>query len=547
MRAEDKERILTEVRSRVVQGRLAQSEGSGESIEEVLADSVYFERRRLKDSKDSRAARADQAFWKAMQRRVGRANERQMNDLLGQIVGRYADEICGNFDDRVYQVATRMIPKALGVLLNSVSPLRLLSQFGNLRGIDESLTLQGNVEHVRRMNELGTVVFAPTHVSNLDSIVLGFAIYQLGLPPVVYGAGLNLFTNPVMGFFMRNLGAYTIDRRKKDPLYKEVLKTYATMTLESGYNSLFFPGGTRCRSGAVERHLKLGLMGTNINAYVNNLLREAAQPNIYIIPTSLSYQLVLEAETLIDDFLRDAGKSRLIITDDEFSLPKKIFDFAQQLMDLNSRIYCTFGRALDPFGNPVDDDGVSIDPRGRRIDIERYVWQDGKPMVSPQRDREYTRELGERIAEAYNRDNVVQSTHVLARAVCSLLREINPGVDLVRLLRVGGAHEDMPLADVYREVGRLLGELRGLAGRGGIRLGQVVRDGAPEEVVTDGLRHFATFHQKTAVQRKGDRIFASDRNLIFYYQNRLEGYRFERTDDRLPALTDDHRGLREVA
>ena len=54
---------------------------------------------------------------------------------------------------------------------------------------------------------------------------------------------------------MHNLGAYTVDRRKRDPLYKRVLKEYATMTLELGYDYLFFPGGSRSRSGAIELYL----------------------------------------------------------------------------------------------------------------------------------------------------------------------------------------------------------------------------------------------------------------------------------------------------
>jgi len=162
---------------------------------------------------------------------------------------------------------------------------------------------------------------------------------------------------------------------------------------------------------------------------------------------------------------------------------RAVFDFASQLLGLDSRIYLTLSRALDPFGNPVDDDGESLDPRGRRIDIERYVTVDGEPTIVPQRDMEYTRELGVKIAEAFSRDNVVQSTNVLARAVFTLLRLKNPQTDLVRLLRVGGHHEDMELREVYHEVGRLLDELRGLAGRGGIRLGEKVQMSSAEDVV----------------------------------------------------------------
>ena len=48
--------------------------------------------------------------------------------------------------------------------------------------------MQGEREHLRRLHEVGTLILAPTHVSNLDSVILGFASLQLGLPPVTYGA-----------------------------------------------------------------------------------------------------------------------------------------------------------------------------------------------------------------------------------------------------------------------------------------------------------------------------------------------------------------------
>lgn len=543
MRPEDKSRILTEVQSRVVEEKVRLAQDHGQPLDEVLADSIYHERRRLSDDRNS-SSKDELEFWRDAQRQLVRTNERQQKELLARIVQRYALEICGNFDERVYKLATRVGPPSLGVLLNSVSPLRLATRFSSLPSLDDAVIIQGAAEQLRRLHELGTVILAPTHVSNLDSIVMGFSVYRMGLPPVLYGAGLNLFSNRMIGFFMRNLGAYTVDRRKKDPLYKRVLKEYATLTLELGYDNLFFPGGTRCRSGAVERKLKLGLMGASIPAYINNLRAGAKRPKIFIVPATLSFQLALEAETLVDDFLKEVGKSRYIITDDEFSQPRTVFDFASQLLQLDSRIYLTLSQALDPFGNPVDDHGESLDPHGRSIDIARYVTVKGEPRILPQRDEEYTREVGQRIAEAYARDNVVQSTHVLARAVFTLLRLRNPQVDLVRLLRVGGHYEDMELREVYHEVGRLQDELRGLSGRGGVRLGETVQTGTAEDVVADGLRHFDSFHSKPACQRRGDRMFATDRNLLFYYQNRLEGYRLNRHHRLPPALTADHRSLR---
>jgi glycerol-3-phosphate O-acyltransferase len=539
--------MLTEVQSRVVDALVRSAQSGGRPLDEVLADSVYHELRRLKEDAPSKARAEARAFWEEIRRGLARSNARALQEFLGKVVERYAGEICGNFDERVYQLATRALPPAMAMLLNSVSPKRVLGKLPQLPSLDDTVIVQGEVSHLRSLHERGTVIVTPTHVSNLDSVILGYAIYRLGLPPLVYGAGLNLFSNPLIGFFMRHLGAYTVDRRKHDPLYKEVLKEYATLTLEYGYDNLFFPGGTRSRSGAVERYLKLGLLGASVPAFINNVKRGAARQKIFIIPATMSYQLVLEAETLVDDFLKEVGKARYIITDDEFSRPRTVVDFAAELLRLDSRIYLTVGRGCDPFGNPVDDDGVSLDPRGRSIDIRRYVMKQGELVADAARDMEYTREVGERLITAFAKDNVVQSTHIVARALFVLLLQKNRSTDLVRLLRVGGTSDDVGLAELYREVDRLLTQLRAMALHGSLRLAPGVQTAPSDDVVSDALRHFACFHSAPAATRRGDRIFATERNLLFYYQNRLEGYGLEQAVGLSPALSKNHRSLRSAA
>ena len=42
MRPEDRERIVTEVQSRVVAAKIRAVESGGQTLEEVLADTVYF-------------------------------------------------------------------------------------------------------------------------------------------------------------------------------------------------------------------------------------------------------------------------------------------------------------------------------------------------------------------------------------------------------------------------------------------------------------------------------------------------------------------------
>jgi glycerol-3-phosphate O-acyltransferase len=519
----------------------------GGSIEETLAESIYLESQRLRGDSGEEAQ-----FWSDARHQVRRASERALVDTLRRVVRRYAHEICGKFDERVYDSVTRAGEPMLGLLLNAVSPKKIFGpmmdplRHGHLPKLprfDDNIVLQGETEALKRLRSRGTILLVPTHVSNMDSIAVGYAVWKLGLPPFLYGAGLNLFGNPMLGFFMRNLGAYTVDRRKSDPLYKRVLKEYCTLTLENGYDNIFFPGGTRSRSGAVEKKLKLGLLGCGLPAYAHNLVAHKARERMYIVPATLSFQLVLEAETLVDDFLKEQGKARYIITDDEFSKPKRVLDFLTQLFSLDSKVFFTVGRAMDPMGNPVNEDGESMDARGRVLDPARYLWRDGAVLVDEQRDAELTREVGERLCEAYARDTVIQCTHVTAHAVLHLLRKANPQVDFVRLLRGGGRVDDLSLRDVYAEVRRLLDELRGIHRRGGVRLGPVVESASAEDVVEDGLRHFSIYHASPAVSRRGDRVMSQERSLLFYYSNRLEGYRLERGTGLRSPLTSDHRML----
>ena len=64
----------------------------------------------------------------------------------------------------------------------------------------------------------------PTHFGNLDSILIGWVISALGLPAFIYGAGLNLFNIRIVAYFINSLGAYKVNRRKKNLLYLETLK-----------------------------------------------------------------------------------------------------------------------------------------------------------------------------------------------------------------------------------------------------------------------------------------------------------------------------------
>lgn len=524
MRAEHQNVARSEVTARVVE-RIAAA--GPHAVAEALADTLYQERIRLQGARYE-WEQSDVAYWKSFGKRFADSGASGQRELLHEVISRFTAEVMGSFDPRVYRVATSALPQGLKLLMNAVDPRRMLTgHAGQSAGLSDNVVLRGETEAVRALAQKGTLVVVPTHLSNMDSIVMGYAAYLVGLPPLLYGAGLNLFTNKLIGFFMNHLGAYRVDRRKKCETYKEVLKEYATFSMELGYHNLFFPGGTRSRGGGVERKLKKGLLGSALAAYQNNLRQRRRQPNLYVVPVTISYALVLEAQTLIEDYLQDIGKSRYIIQDDEFSRPRRIAEFMRDLLALDSKIYITFGEPLDPFGNVVDFQGRSLDPRGRIVDPSRYVCRDGEVVSDVQRDHAYTSELSAAIVRGFERHNRIQSTHLLAFVVHVLMRRAQEGADLYRVLREGLGKAGLPQDVVIGALDRLLVAVRRRADAKGIALATEVEGKSASEVLEGALRYFASYHSRRAVHRDGTRIQTDDPELVYYYHNRLAGYGFE--------------------
>ena len=377
----------------------------------------------------------------------------------------------------------------------------------------------GELDIVRACAERGTLVVTPTHSSNMDSPAIGLALLRAGLPPTTYGAGKNLFTNPFLSFFMRNLGAYRVDRRLRFELYKDVLKEYSTVLLEHGYHSLFFPGGTRCRSNVVEKNLKLGLLGTTVTAYRNSVREGAPHKRLYIVPVTINYRLVLEAETLIDDYLAETGKSRYIITDDEFSRLGRIVEFFRKIVVHEGSVVVRFGRPLDPFGNDITDDGESIDRAGRKVDPASFVrGADGEVSDDDQRDAEYTRALGRRLAAAYPRLTVFHATHLVARTVYDLITAAAGTRDIDRRIRLPAPQLAVDVDRAAERLGRLRARIAGNPAWGAEHPRLASQPVAA--VLDDAVRGLSSYHTRPIVSRREHTLQVDDVKLLYYYQNR---------------------------
>jgi glycerol-3-phosphate O-acyltransferase len=521
----DRAIAMTETTSRSLEWARELTRAPGEhSIDELINETLYFERQRLRGEVHSPGKDADRAFWKGVARTFPHASNARQIEILHDIIHRYADEIIGHFDPLVFKTLTRYGSGTLSLLLHSMSPLKLAQSVISPTTLDDAVLVLGEVEQFKALSQIGTLVLAPTHVSNLDSVVLGFALARLGLPPFLYGAGYNLFQNPLFAPWLKRLGAYTVDREKRAPLYKNVLKTYANVSMEMGYHHIFFPGGTRARSGRIERRLKKGLLGCGLQTYESNLRRKAAKPKVFVVPCTLTYQMVLEAETLIADHLAEAGKARYIIIDDESSRLERVTGFLKAALRHQSTVHMWLGPALDPFGNRVTADGQSVDEHGRPIDPQGYLMRDGVLVHDEQRNEEFTNELSEELTRIYPRGFVVGSTHIVSALLFAMLQEEGPGMDLYRLLRDDQLHTGFQVETVRPRLARLLAETRRLADLGQLLLDPVVKTGDADDVLARALVHFSVYHAEPAVQRRGTRVFVLNRALLYYYRNRLEGY-----------------------
>ena len=500
--------------------RMMERHESEESVELALNDVAYHEIRRLEGAK-TEGAKHKLEHWRGILRRVGRMSIEGKHETLREIATNMATDVAGNFDPRVYDFSSRFIP---GMLTAAMNPSRIFNLV--LKGggrLDRLVATEGPIDKIRAIAKRGTIVLVPTHSSNLDSIAIAWVLFREGLSPVVYGAGKNLFTNPIISFFMHNLGAYRVDRRIRAKLYKDILKAYSSVVIERGYHSLFFPGGTRSRSGAIESRLKLGLAGTGVEAFARNRARGVDRP-VYFVPATINYALVLEAETLIEDYLKEEGRARYIIEDDEFSRIERWVSFFNKFRGLESMCVIRFGEPLDPFGNVVDENGDSLAPDGRKIDAGSYVSRRGTASVDGRRDSAYTRALGKVLADAYQRETVIMPTQLVAHVIFRRLVRATPGMDLFARLRYRGSVA-IPTDELETDLGQTRDRLVALEAAGRVHVSNFVRTQPPGKILSAVLATWDGYHATRTIARiQSGSLIAEDPNLLLFYQNRLRTF-----------------------
>lgn len=457
--------------------------------------------------------------------------DEMLDEMLYEIVFRYSDEIAGNFKKTRYRMARSIVTFGFARLLNASRARGFWSIFKTKFTLQDKIHITGEVEQLRTLARKGTIIMVPTHFSNLDSILIGWVINALGLPAFIYGAGLNLFNIKIFAYFMNSLGAYKVDRRKKNALYLETLKTYSSMAIQRGCHSLFFPGGTRSRSGQIEKRLKLGLLSTAIEAQRVNYQKgkRDALEKIFVVPVTLNYNFVLEAPSLISQYLKLQGQERYYVENDEYSTSYKISAFLVKFFTKGSHISVSIGKAMDVLGNYVDIQGNSYDKNNRVIDTQEYFTQDGRIISqNQQREDEYTRMLSERIVEEFHRINKVFASHLVAFTAFEIFRKKYSKLDLYNLLRLPEDELFIPFDEFKATFNNLLEKVHQMKNEGKVDISPYLT-GDPDEIIAHGMKNVGMYHAKRPlIVDKARNVTTQDLNLLFYYHNRLVGYNLEK-------------------
>lgn len=508
----------------------------GRTLREELEITVFREKIRIKKNPWRVDPPDDFFFWNTIQSKLvdseslkKKESEIILHGLLKDITYRYANEIAGNFKPSFYRFTRGIVTVGFARLLNATRVRGPWSIFSNQLGLDDKIKISGETSQLRKLAQQGTIVMIPTHFSNLDSILIGWVIQFLGLPPFIYGAGLNLFNLKIFAYFMNSLGAYKVDRRKLNPIYLETLKTYSTVALRKGGHSLFFPGGTRSRSGKIEKSLKLGLLGTAIEAQreIYQFDQNNKAKKIFITPVTINYHFVLEAPSLINDYLKLKGQEKYYEENDEFSTSFKIAKFLLKFFTKGSDISVTIGRSLDVLGNYVNEKGESLDKQSNIIDSRDYFKSEGKITENRQREQQYNRILGKKIIKEFHRNNQVFSSHIVAFTAFRIISMKHKKLSLYSLLRHN--EENLISIDIFRKYVKIVYEkLIEIKNEGEIHFADHLTDDI-DATIKHGLKNLGMYHTLPPLtQTKAKDIKIQHMNLLYFYHNRLVGYRLEK-------------------
>ncbi|MEO1301087.1 MAG: 1-acyl-sn-glycerol-3-phosphate acyltransferase [Bacteroidota bacterium] len=471
------------------------------------------------------------AFWQQAIEAL-RHEEIELNVILQQIMMCYAQEIAGGFSKWHYQLAQTTASYTLDRLLTRTGPRssRGASQIADR--LHTQIQIEGPIQHIRQLAHQGTIVMVPTHISHFDSVLIWWVIHTLGLPPFIYGAGLNLFNRQFFAYFMNKLGTYKVDRRKKNIAYLTTLKAYSVLALQRGCHSLFYPGGTRSRSGSLESTLKLGLLGAAVEAQQSNYqMHGPSAQKLFVVPVVLSYHSVLEAPHLIRNHLAEEGiqVKKCEASHQLNTPPYRLLRLIRNLSIKNVSAVVSFGQPLDVLGQPVDTAGRTYDATGAVVDTcthfrKCYVGD----AIDTEQLREDTKQLGKAIVQSYRKHHWILASHWVAFVSFTMWQKQHTHMQLGDFWGLSPEVLAIPYTIFERICSQVRAVLIAKCSAGELQLDIHLREDEVADAIVHGIENLGIHHMQRPLLKnhEGD-IITQDLYTLFYYHNKLVGYGLE--------------------
>jgi glycerol-3-phosphate O-acyltransferase len=230
------------------------------------------------------------------------------------------------------------------------------------RGYRERLDYdRAELERIYALAQRSPVVFLPSHKSNLDHLVLHYALYENGHPPNHTAGGINMNFFPI-GPLMRRSGVFFIRRSFRDnAVYKFVLGQYIDYLIEKRFPLEWYIEGGRSRSGKLLPP-RFGLMASVVDSY-----RRAKSEDVYLLPVSIAYDQIQDVSAYASE-QRGGQKER-----ETFGWFVRFF---RALRRRYGGVYIRFGEPLslsEALGPP--EPGREPNPDEQSIDVQKLAFE----------------------------------------------------------------------------------------------------------------------------------------------------------------------------
>eukprot|EP01117_Protostelium_nocturnum_P019428 TRINITY_DN8428_c0_g1_i3.p1 TRINITY_DN8428_c0_g1~~TRINITY_DN8428_c0_g1_i3.p1 ORF type:complete len:1163 (-),score=522.34 TRINITY_DN8428_c0_g1_i3:54-3542(-) len=280
--------------------------------------------------------------------------------------------------DRMAHTMTLKIMRGLGFFLRKV-----------FRRIYQGLHVEEKgIDRIRQNLGNGPLLLVPSHRSYVDFLLLSYVLYEYDLPLPHIAAGEDFLSILFVNWVFRNSGAFFMRRSfKHDGLYTAIFTEYVQRLVTDWSPIEFFIEGKRSRTGK-SLHPKFGLLSICMEPFLQNKV-----PDLTIVPVSISYEKVLEAELYSNELLGE----------------QKIKESFSGLLKARSILKTNFGRV----------NIIANAPISAKAFIEKNVSQ--KPNFNPYKDeadkKQLTSDLAYAITSSLNQGLTITTTAIVATVV----------------------------------------------------------------------------------------------------------------------------------